>query len=271
MLRTFISRVPARTTPVRTFHANAALRDQMARAEVSGKRFWENAGIKEVGDRIAVTLDGRVLKTPAGNQLTLPKDQRHLALMIAGEWHGQKALLKSHSLPMTSLVARAIDSFIGNDQGRQETLNRLIKFLDTDSICYQQDFPASIVAAQEKHWTPILNWVREEYGLDIKVSQGITYVQQDEATKNKLREIVGSMSDIELSAFERATLTAKSFLIGLAVVKRHLSVEAAWMAAQLEVLDQIDRWGEVEDSHDVDREFVKSQLASARLANIGAY
>lgn len=55
------------------------------------------------------------------------------------------------------------------------------------------------MAAQEKHWTPILNWVREEYGLDIKVSQGITYVQQDEATKNKLREIVGSMSDIELS------------------------------------------------------------------------
>lgn len=72
-------------------------------------------------------------------------------------------------------------------------------------------------------------------------------------------------------AFERATLTAKSFLIGLAVVKRNLNVEKAWTAASLEVLDQIDRWGEVEDSHDVDREFVKSQLASARLANIGAY
>ncbi|KAF9215849.1 ATP synthase complex assembly protein atp12 [Podila verticillata] len=263
MLRSFISRVPTHATPVRAFHANAALRDQMARAEVSGKRFWENAGIKEVGDRIAITLDGRVLKTPAGNQLTLPKDQRHIALMIAGEWHGQKALLKSHSLPMTSLVARAIDSFIGNEQGRQDTLNRLIKFLDTDSICYQQDFPESIVKAQEKHWTPILDWVKEEYDLNIKVSQGITYVQQDEATKDKLREIVGSMNDIELAA--------KSFLIGLAVVKRNLSVEKAWTAASLEVLDQIDRWGEVEDSHDVDREYVKSQLASARLANIGAY
>lgn len=55
------------------------------------------------------------------------------------------------------------------------------------------------------------------------------------------------------------------------MVKRHLSVEKAWTAASLEVLDQIDRWGEVEDSHDVDREFVKSQLASARLANISTY
>ncbi|KAG0043551.1 ATP synthase complex assembly protein atp12 [Gryganskiella cystojenkinii] len=272
MLRTLTTRIasPSRVA-FRSFHQNAPLKDQMSRAEVSGKRFWEVAGIKEVGDRVAVTLDNRVLKTPAGNPLTLPKEQKHLAIMIAGEWQGQKALLKSHSLPMTSLVARAIDGFIGNEQGRKETLDRLIKFLDTDSICYQQDFPDSIVQAQTKHWQPILKWVGEEYGLDIKVSQGITFVQQDDAVKDKLREIVDSMSDIELAAFERATLTAKSFLIGLAVVKRHLSVEKAWTAAQLEVLDQIERWGEVEDSHDVDREFIKSQLASARLANIESY
>ncbi|KAI1298871.1 ATP synthase complex assembly protein atp12 [Mortierella claussenii] len=269
MLRTIASRMasPARATS-RSLHLSAPARDQMSRAEVSGKRFWENAGVKDMGDRVAVTLDGRVLKTPAGNQLTLPKDQEHLALMIAGEWHGQKALLKSHSLPMTSLVARAIDGFAGSQQGRQETLDRLIKYLDTDSICYQQDFPDSIVKAQHEHWDPILKWVKDEYDLDINVSQGITYVQQTDEVKQRLRDIVTDMTDIELSAFERATLTAKSFLIGLAVVKRHLSVERAWMAAQLEVLDQIDRWGEVEDSHDVDREFVKSQLASARLANL---
>ncbi|KAF8925206.1 hypothetical protein EDD21DRAFT_388465 [Dissophora ornata] len=270
MLRTLASRIasPSKLT-ARSFHLSAPMKDQMSRAEVSGKRFWEHASVKDLGDRVAVTLDGRTLKTPAGNPLTLPKDQMNLALMIAGEWNGQKALLKSHSLPMTSLVARAIDGFAGNEQGRQETLNRLTKFLDTDSICYQQDFPESIVKAQKEHWDPILKWVKVEYGLDIKVSQGISFVQQDDDVKQRLHDIVSSMTDIELSAFERATLTAKSFLIGLAVVKRHLSVEKAWTAAQLEVLDQIERWGEVEDSHDVDREFVKSQLASARLANLG--
>ena len=75
----------------------------------------------------------------------------------------------------------------------------MIRFLDTDSICYQQDFPESIVVAQNKQWQPILNWVREEYGLDIKVSQGITYVQQDDEVKGKLREIVSDMTDIELA------------------------------------------------------------------------
>lgn len=75
----------------------------------------------------------------------------------------------------------------------------MIKFLDTDSICYQQEFPESIVAAQNKQWKPILDWVREEYGLEIKVSQGITYVQQDDEVKDKLREIVNNMTDIELA------------------------------------------------------------------------
>ena len=104
-------------------------------------------------------------------------------------------------------MARAIDGYVGNAEGREETLNRLIKFLDTDSICYQQDFPESIVKAQEKHWDPILKWVKEEYGLEIKVSQGITYVQQEDHVKAKLRDIVNSMTDIELSGTNMEILT----------------------------------------------------------------
>jgi ATP synthase F1 complex assembly factor 2 len=46
---------------------------------------------------------------------------------------------------------------------------------------------------------------------------------------------------------ERATYATKSFLIALALVKRHLTVEDAAVAAQVEVSSQIQRWGEVED------------------------
>lgn len=48
-------------------------------------------------------------------------------------------------------------------------------------------------------------------------------------------------------AMERATYATKSFLIALALVKRHLTVEQAALAAQVEVASQIERWGEVED------------------------
>lgn len=39
----------------------------------------------------------------------------------------------------------------------------------------------------------------------------------------------------------------KSFLIALAVIDGHLSIEDASQAARVEVLSQIARWGEVED------------------------
>lgn len=40
----------------------------------------------------------------------------------------------------------------------------------------------------------------------------------------------------------------KSLIIALALVKKHLSVEDAALAATVEVNSQIERWGEVEDS-----------------------
>lgn len=43
-------------------------------------------------------------------------------------------------------------------------------------------------------------------------------------------------------------LASKSYLIALALVEGHYSVDDAAKAAHVEVQSQIDRWGEVEDS-----------------------
>jgi len=53
---------------------------------------------------------------------------------------------------------------------------------------------------------------------------------------------------LPISAVERATYASKSLIIGLAVVKKYLTVEQAACAASVEVNSQIERWGEVEDS-----------------------
>ena len=79
---------------------------------------------------------------------------------------------------------------------------------------------------------------------------------------------------------EHATTTTKSFLIALALVKGHLTVEEAARSAQVEVSSQIERWGEVEDSeilfsrpklesecsptaHDIDFHDIRRKLGSA--------
>ena len=50
------------------------------------------------------------------------------------------------------------------------------------------------------------------------------------------------------TGMERAVYYSKSFIIALALLKRHLTVEDAALASQVEVNSQIELWGEVEDS-----------------------
>ena len=46
---------------------------------------------------------------------------------------------------------------------------------------------------------------------------------------------------------ERAVYTSKSFIIALALVRHHITVEEAALASHVEVNSQIEKWGEVED------------------------
>jgi len=71
-------------------------------AETTLKRFWKTVGIESRDGGIVVTLDKRALKTPSGNILSLPKEKRLAATLIANEWENQDKFLKQHALPMVS-------------------------------------------------------------------------------------------------------------------------------------------------------------------------
>ncbi|CAO3696114.1 unnamed protein product [Umbelopsis ramanniana] len=236
------------------------------RAERTMKRFWKKASIKLEDGKYVVQLDGRNLRTPSKNKILLPAERKQLAQLLAAEWDGQHSNLKPHSLPLTSLLSRAID---GLDVGaaedpsiRPQVVDKLMSYLDTDTICFHEDFPEVLVQLQHQHWKPILQWIEKQYDVELKVTDGIFQVQQPQETKDTLRKLVNDMDPLELAALERAVISSKSFLIGLALVKRGITIEQAAQAAHVEVNSQIDRWGEVEDSHDVEKEYIRQALGS---------
>ena len=61
--------------------------------------------VAKVETGFAVTLDNRPLKTPSGNKLHLPQNKRILATLVATEWENQDKILKTHALPMVSVLA----------------------------------------------------------------------------------------------------------------------------------------------------------------------
>ncbi|THH08199.1 hypothetical protein EW145_g2863 [Phellinidium pouzarii] len=234
------------------------------RAEATFKRFWKTVDIESRSDGLAVTLDRRTLKTPSGNPLVIPLEKRLAATVIATEWENQEKekVLKAHALPMTSLASRVIDA-AREETTRSEIRTNLLKYLDTDTICFHEDSPDALVRLQDAHWKPLLAWIQNEFNVEIRVHHQLLGVAQPSETKTRFKEVLESLDEWQLAAMERATYTTKSFLIALALIHRRIDVEQAAQAAHVEVNSQIERWGEVEDTHDVDYHDVRRQLGSA--------
>lgn len=60
--------------------------------------------VAKVENGFVVTLDNRPLKTPSGNKLHLPQTKRILATLVATEWENQDKILKTHTLPVVSVL-----------------------------------------------------------------------------------------------------------------------------------------------------------------------
>ncbi|CAI2175474.1 17555_t:CDS:2 [Funneliformis geosporum] len=243
---------------------------QTTKVERTLRKFWKQVSVQSNPDTktYEILLDKRSLKTPGGSKLSIPYSKKFLAYLIAGEWESQNLLLKQHSLPLTSLVSRAIDAFDKDINTKQEVINHLLRYLDNDTICYQESYPDSLVELQQMHWVPILNWVQKTYNVEIKTTDGINGLKQPDSTRKKLKEIIENFDSLKLSGFERATMLSKSFLIGLALVERKLSVEEASTASLIETISQTMKWGKLENAHDIENESTKRQLGSVICATM---
>ncbi|KAH8117505.1 ATP12-domain-containing protein [Phellopilus nigrolimitatus] len=224
------------------------------RAEATLKRFWKSVGID--------TRPGvRALKTPSGNVLVVPHEKRLVATLIANEWENQEKVLKAHALPMTSLASRAIDA-LREKKTQEEVRAALLKYFETDTICFHGDRPTSLVKLQDAHWKPLLSWFQDEFGVKVQVHESLLAAGQPAETMARFKDILATFDEWQLAAMERATYTTKSFLIALALIRGRIDVEQAAQATHVEVNSQIEKWGEVEDSHDVDYHDVRRQLGS---------
>ncbi|KIR67815.1 ATP synthase mitochondrial F1 complex assembly factor 2 [Cryptococcus bacillisporus CA1873] len=236
---------------------------QTNRAEHTLRRFWKTVNISSTPtDGFLIHLDHRALKTPFGAKLEIPKERRLLAALIANEWENQDEVLKQHALPVTSLASRAIDG-LSEGPTRPAVIDALLKYLETDTILYPDDAPAPLVRLQKEHWDPLRAWLKEDFGVELQLAQGFGAVKQTDDNVEKLKKVVEAMDGWELAAFERAVYATKSFVIALALCRSRLTAHEAAQASHVEVSSQIERWGEVEDTHDVDYQDIRRALGSA--------
>ncbi|EEH10836.1 ATP synthase mitochondrial F1 complex assembly factor 2 [Histoplasma capsulatum G186AR] len=213
--------------------------------------------------------------------------------------------LKQHLIPLTSLTARAQDIVVEDAAGQNTIRNQITKatmrYLDTDTLLSwapeksihdpdvhdlngEEKSEKSLRDLQIRTARPIIDFLTAKVwpGIEIRPAleeNSIMPTPQLPLTKEVIRGWIYGLPAYELAGLERGVLASRSLLVAARFViewseqfrhlqpeeRREFGIEQAAAASTLEVTWQTDKWGEVEDTHDVDREDVRRQLGSVVL------
>jgi ATP synthase mitochondrial F1 complex assembly factor 2 len=185
---------------------------------------------------------------------------------------------------------------------RQNIVDTVMCYLDTDSLLCWAPEPAadppgyethasrteSLKSIQRRTAKEIISYLTERVWLGLEIvpvleEGSIMPRSQPPMTRNVIQGWVSGLPAFELAGLERGVLAGKGLLgaarliVEWSVEMAHLregadggsgkrfGVEEAARVANLEVEFQTRMWGEVEDTHDVNKEDLKRQLGSVIL------
>jgi chaperone required for assembly of F1-ATPase len=224
--------VPSEPDPVR--------RAQVAMLKPLPKRFYTDVAIKPHEGRFAITLDGRIARTPARHVLSLPTEAA--AAVLSTEWQAQVEEINPAKMPATKLVNAALDHV---SVQMAEVAADISKYVMSDLVCYRAGEPEGLVAMQAQAWNPVLEWANLRLGVRLKLAEGILFQAQPTEAESAMRRAVEGFSDpIALAALHVMTTLSGSCLIALMAAEGVLSLEVAFSAASIDEQWSAKVWGE---------------------------
>ncbi|MDN3646107.1 ATP12 family protein [Pontixanthobacter aestiaquae] len=210
------------------------------------KRFYKAVDIEAADNGFRITLDGRGIKTALGKAQILPAQS--LADAMAKEWSAQGDEIDPALFRYRDLADYAID-IIAPDRGT--TIDKLLSFIETDTLCYRAGPEEPFYAKQQAIWDPLLTKLEAQEGITLERISGIMHKPQSPETHAKLSQRLNGFDDFALAS----TLTMASLAASLSVALRanasDADVNALWSAANLEEDWQIEQWGQDHDAQEV--------------------
>jgi len=149
------------------------------------KRFWKEATTAQVAGGWQVMLDGRAVKTQAGSQQIVPNEA--LAAALAAEWAAQGETVNPDSLPLRDLADLAIDVIAPVRAG---AIAHLLRYGETDTLCYRAEPDEPLHARQLEVWEPLLGAAEARWDVHFERIAGIIHRPQSPATLARLEQVL---------------------------------------------------------------------------------
>jgi len=227
------------------------------------KRFWKDVSVDPNGEVWGIKLDGRPVKTPARQQLTVPTPA--LAEAIAHEWREVGETIYLRAMPLTGLANAAIDRVAPD---RQAFARGVAKYAEADLTCYRADGPQGLVERQVRSWDALLGWARRRFDRDFITTSGLMHVGQPPATIEILTHIVATLDDFRLAGLSPLVTIGGSLVSAIAVLEKAITPEEAWEAVSVDERWQLDQWGADAEAEAALENRRRDFLAAARFLDL---
>ena len=212
-------------------------------SEWKAKRFWKAASVVEVEGSFAIELDGRGVKTPSKQAMHVPTHA--MASAIAQEWDAQVEIINPNTMPVTKTANAAIDKVTVQ---HAEVAQLLAAYGDSDLLCYRADAPEELVARQNEHWNPILDWAEDALGARLEPRTGVIHAPQNPLDVEALSRRTHALDAFELAAFHDLVSLSGSLVLGFAATMDARPADELWTISRLDELWQEEQWGEDEEA-----------------------
>ncbi|HEY7607784.1 MAG TPA: ATP12 family protein [Alphaproteobacteria bacterium] len=223
------------------------------------KKFYKTVAVEPRAGGFAVLLDGKPIRTPAGKPLLAPTAA--LAHRIAAEWSGQGERVRPGAMPFTQLLNTALDR-VGEGKVREAVVTEIAGYAATDLVCFRAAHPPALAERQRAAWQPLLDWLAERYGAALAVTETLAAPSHAPAALSRIAAAVAEQDALRLAALQLAIGALGSVVIALALAEGHIDAEAAFRAAHLDDLHQMQEWGE--DAEAMARlERIRADIAAA--------
>lgn len=192
------------------------------------KRFYTLVSQTKTEDGYVVQLDGKSVKTPLAQALAAPN--RAMADVLVAEWSAQEDQVVPDSMPITQILTTAIDTM----RDRDAMTKSLLKYLDTDLLCYRVKEPQEIAKRQKENWGRWLTWFDEHFESPLEVTYGIEALKQDEDTHKQIWNYLEALDEYYFTVLQIVTSLSGSIVLGLAFLEHEATPEDVYNAAELE-------------------------------------
>ncbi|EPZ32537.1 hypothetical protein ROZALSC1DRAFT_26775 [Rozella allomycis CSF55] len=199
------------------------------------KRFWKTSVVRPNDKGLyEILLDSKPIKDQKGRPFTLKSEI--MANLVSLEWNMQPQMFNPNDIILSKKIM----------------VNDLFRYLDTDTLRYFEQTDKNLVKLQESNWLPLVEWASHLLNTELEVVNGIiglTSSLDKEIVSQRILNLTKDVNHNTFAAFERAVISSKSMIVGLALVLGKISSKEAIEISLLEINYQKSRWGSIDEFH----------------------